>query len=428
MIRKSCRARYIYDALARALTLGLALVMAVPAIASRFTSDDERAKWENRNLATLPSLGWNLDGEPFFDALDKYLNDHFGLALTLNRFHRRLVYYVFRDSPVPNLTVGKDGFLFLNAHGTNKPFAALKKLCIEDVNPAAIETAASSWDRILKFYEQRIPRVALLIPPSKPVLYPEKLPDSVPRAIREACGQYHAATTGPGSLAAKVGGQISTVIYPLDPFFRLRFDQNFYPKENFHFAGTSAHTLARKALVALAIHPDARYDESIPGQADTSDLSRLLGFERPIRVTSYPYTGFGLARKPQEPRTVRSYYAKASDFGTIVAQSPLSGRSALVISNSFGAFTVGHLAPGYRSITWVNINDLNESESEGFFGAFIRAQRPDDLILVIHDGSISWQGTLWSRALPALERVWPPNQTHAVMHDHVAPLASGQGS
>jgi hypothetical protein len=71
-----------------------------------------------------------------------------------------------------------------------------------------------------------------------------------------------------------------------------------------------------------------------------------------------------------------------------VSVTPASGRSALLLSNSFGAFVAPHLAPGFKSLTHVNLNALQEAEAEVFLQQLMERVKPDDVIVLFHDGGI----------------------------------------
>lgn len=402
---KRRKRKYIYDRGARALAVTFALCLAVPAIATFFADAEERMRWENRPLAELPSISKLTADRNFFGEMDDYLNDHFGLALKMNRLYRRVLFYVFQDSPTPTVTLGTDGFVFLNSHNPGSRFEAFQNVCINNVRQDRIEFAQRAWSKTFDFFTPGIDRVALLIPLSKPTLYAEKFPLDVPRKYREACRQFRSKKNAASELSAWGEASGNVVVYPVNEFHAQRFENNFYPRERFHFSGMSAHTFARIALGKLGINISEAYDFHEPIDTVTSDLGSLIGFNRPLRVDYFPYAEFELHKQEGVPAFVKEYYQKIKQFGVVTSGSPMTERAALVITDSFGKSAVNHLAPGYRSITWINIANLAEGETVRFFTEFVERIDPDDLLFIFHDGLAASRPALWVDALDRYQRL-----------------------
>lgn len=406
------RARYIYDQAARVATLLFAFVLALPGIGTAFSDASARSQWENRSLATFPSLNSSSQTvSSFFRELDDYLNDHFGFALDLNKLYRSVVYYVFGDSPSDVVTIGVDGYVFLNGTaGRGSKFDRLRTVCMDHAVGADARAVRDDWIKVLTFFEPRVPALALVIPPSKPVLYPEKLPHSVPAEVREACNRYRLGDYPAKQLQRWSENRKTIVIDLYDSFYADRFSGNFYPKENFHFSGASAHRAAAITLDRLRIETDAEFNKSRPATILTPDLSQFFGFRRRISLQQFDYDAFGVQQRRGKP-DVRDIIERARDFGSFSTSSPLSDRRALVISDSFGVFASSHLAPGYKSVTWINTNALQPKEVTRFFGTFVRERATDDLIFLFHDGSLPNRTSRWIDSLRELEQDWPP-QAH----------------
>lgn len=383
------RSAYIFDGGARLLVIAFALLLAIPAGGLFFADDRERSRWENRPLAQLPAPLGPARGDDLFAGLDLYLADHFGFALQLNSLHRRLLFYVFRDSPSQALTVGRDGFVFVTSGGmVPAPFSNLESLCIQGQDPNVAKRAIRTWTQFLDHYRAMGIRAALAIIPPKPVIYPEMLPISVPRRYRQACSRYSSATSVAGALLSWARSSDHLVIYPFEEFRARRYEGNFYPRENFHYQGESAHTAGREILKRLGISVNPEYERGTTGTTVTTDIWNLVGFERSITTKLYDYAHFAPRDMIGAPDYILRYYAKARVFGTIETRKPMSERKALVIGNSFTRPTAVHLAPGYRSLVWIQMNDLEESEGERFFNELIARVAPDDLIFVHHDTAI----------------------------------------
>jgi hypothetical protein len=398
--RRAGTAKYVYDIGARLLTVAFSLFLAIPAVGSLFADDAARSRWENRPLAERPTPFDSDEDAEFFPALDRFLNDHFGFALTLNRWHRQLLFYFFKDSPSRDISLGKDGYVFVTSF-QSAPFSTLDRLCVRGMDANVAKTAAAAWVQILDHFSGMHDNVALIIVPSKPTLYPEKLTLSVPRRYREACAQYASAQSISGSIARAAQANGNRVIYPYEEFLRQKYDGNFYPRENFHYTGASAHWVGREVLQQLGIAVSDEFEEKVQGMFRTYDLMNLLGFTRQIQAISYPYTAFALKKKWGNPSFVLDYYkrAQASQFVTINSGNPLSSRTALSVGNSFSQNTADNLAPGYRSLINVQINDLKKEEFVPFFTELVPRVAANDLIFVFNESvapnaALSWAAEL----------------------------------
>ncbi len=389
------RARsYPYDIGARVLTVAFSLLLAIPAMVSWLTDHAARSRWENRPLVEFPAPFAGEKDTRFFDELDRYLNDHFGFALELNRLHRKLLFYVFRDSPSPDVSLGKDGYVFVTSF-KSQPFSVLETLCVRGMDSEVAAISADAWTQILQHFARAHEHVALLIVPSKPTLYPEKLTLAVPRRYRERCAQYEQDNSVSEAIVRSAQDIGLIAIYPYKEFLRQKYDGNFYPRENFHYTGKSAHWLGREALNRLGIAVNRDYEQNVLGTTITYDIMNLLGFTRELELTTYPYAAFRLRTEPGTPVHIRDYFERAQQFGVITSENPLSDRTALVIGNSFTTFTADHLAPGYRSLTYIMINDLRKEEYVRFFTELIPRIGADDLIFVYNDNGASFVAQSW---------------------------------
>lgn len=386
-------AQYIFDRDARLLTIGLAVLLALPGLGTFFSDGTARSISENRTLAGFPEL-FAADRETsLFAELDTYLNDHFGFALFLNQLHKRIVFHVFGDSPSSSFKVGQDAFIFLVSHPGAPRFSVLNTLCLQSQQPKLTADAVSDWMRILDHYTAKGMRTALVLIPPKPVVYPEKLPVSVPQRYHEACRQYSPSTSLAGAVAnldtglgPGIGGASErAVVYPFEEFRSARDDGNFYPKETFHFAGKSAHLTAGKTLIRLGINPSPDFDEYVVTRDFAKDYDELLGFPQSIESEVYHGAAFQLSILPEEPALISRFMAKSKTYGTIRSAAPLSRRKALLVGDSFTTVFADALAPGYRELVWIVINHLDEEEGAKFFGEMFDEIRPDDLIFVFHD-------------------------------------------
>jgi len=364
-------------------TLALALVLAIPTIASHFTDHLARSSWEKRPLTPFPTL-WNGTDGGFFADLELFIDDHIGLALELNQVYRKLKFNVYRDSPMANILLGEDEFIFLGSHSTRKPYNALNILCVEAAQRPVEPSIRGGIAALTKWAMDLEMRPSFAIFPSKPVLYPEKLPSSVPPRYQSACRNYSGRPNLPSQLAQEWPDYI---YYPLQHFAELKEQPYFYPPASFHANGQSAHEFARGFLSMINIDVGPAFDLDPTVKAINADM-KVMGFTRQINIWTYRYRDFGVVMHNHQPEWIKSYYPRARDFAHFQTRRPASSRTALLLSNSFGSFVAPHLAPGFKDLYHINVNYLAAENTQALLTAILENYPITDLIYLAHDGGL----------------------------------------
>ncbi len=376
----------------------IALLLFLPALLTVIENHEKRSQLENRPLQSWPEWQGVSQAPAYFGAIDGVLEDHTGTARRFNQIYRKLRFYAFQMAPVPNVSLGSDGFVFLNSHNVEQPHSAIRNLCMRPSHRRAFVRQQVAIDTIVDAFAKRNMDVALGVAVSKPVLYPENLPDEVPTEYRDACAL---AGDSQGDLVtgiASLSRPNFPIYYPLADFLPLKDTEAFYPKENFHWDGRSAHVFAKNFLTQLGIDVPNTFGADSALTATKGDL-RNMGFARTVDVWDYPYAKFGIRAVEPAALGARRYYAQAIDVSEYLVDSPLSNGSALVLSNSFGAFTSRHLAPGFAHLTHINLHDLQPEEYSGFYGEYLDSLKPDQIILLIHDEQLV--NPLWLEGVAA---------------------------
>src|SRR5262249_32737262 len=119
-----------------------------------------KLKWDQNSLAALPS------------SFEKFFNDRLAFRIQLVRWRNYLKMRLFVISPTPAVVVGKDGWLFCEAHFDSNTSR-------ERVPMTSTELA--SWKEV---FEQRAHYLAdkgirylVVVAPEKAQIYPEFLPE-----------------------------------------------------------------------------------------------------------------------------------------------------------------------------------------------------------------------------------------------------------
>ncbi len=373
--------------LARALLLMAALLLALPVAGGLALLDEpRRERILGRGLAPWP---W---AEPGLDAprgLTQALADR---ALGVAASARTLAWIRYE-------TLGDDGVVpvvrnaplaFVTDHNLlgRRDFNAIAASCTPDL-PGAV------WPAALRHRAARIAEsagapgraVVFLAVPSKPVLYADRLPPSVPPHLRRGCRAADARWAEAWAGDAEQRGY--AVTYPLAGFRAARDGAHFYPPENFHADGAGADLAARAALRAL--YPDEPWPEPRyaprPGRADM----------RPFYLYDRQITLLKRADGPT-PRRAHAIEARvAAEFPELppvrawrMREAPT--RRAVVIGNSFVLRIAPHLARGYGELILVEGNRLAPETTAAVFDRLIPAIDPDAVVLVYHDAALKTRG------------------------------------
>lgn len=361
----------------------ISCILVIPSIRGFFENHHRRSQWEKRSLAKLPEWHGFTDASAYFSELNLFIDDHFGYVRKFNKTYRKVLFYLFKDSPTPNISIGDSGFIYLNSHDAKTSNRRLKTLCVSGTDPDIFEKRKSVVENIFSLLKARNYTPSLGIAVSKIVLYPEYLPETIPEGLRTACDLFRDRRNIPTYVAESMSASGDVVYYPLKMFYKQKGTSCFYPKENFHWSGNSAHVFSKGFLKKLNFNPGPEYDEGGKLVIRKADLN--FGFSREINVWDYPYEKYGLQKHWQKPGWVKDYFAKAQEYCYYTAKHPMSDRQALIISNSFGIGVAKHLAPGFKKLYFVNINFLEKKECKLFFSKFIDRLQVTDIIIVIHD-------------------------------------------
>ncbi len=374
----------------RALIVVLAVLLMLPVLFIFAQNEQELSRARNKTLARWPAIQV-LASEPerYFSTAKRWINDRVGLGITAAGLVRWVKMYAFRDDPTSNLTLNGD-YLFMNAWRADPKIRySLFTAACAPARPNVVAELKRRVDSLEKHFRGYGAEFRLIIIPSMPVIYADKLPQTVPQHLRRDCLD---ALKGKSAVAA-VNGAEQRVAYPLHEFVARRENKAFYPANSFHCVGESSWLAAESYFTKFGI-PFPNYT-AIRTLSTLSELSRFLGF--PLRIE------FNSVR--HEPaRRVRPYRPKnfarlkqllnrsgAREFTYLEHPASQSDQTALVISNSFGASVKNGLALGYRRLFHINFSEIsgNGKSSKELLMALLDGLKPDHVILVTHDGGAS---------------------------------------
>jgi hypothetical protein len=133
------------------------------------TPSEQVSQTEQRTLAQPPTLDKSLP--VFIEQSESFLNDQFGYREDLIHWNNRLRVTFFSQSPVKDVTIGKDGWLFLNTNDLMDDHRGIVGLPEE-----GIAHLNEYFEQRYTWLEQRDISYLVVFAPDKQSIYPEFLP------------------------------------------------------------------------------------------------------------------------------------------------------------------------------------------------------------------------------------------------------------
>ncbi len=365
----------------------VAILLSLPLILGGILSEGEkRSSLENRTLHAWPDSGTLLSHpRQFLSDFQEYLKDRMALIVPATQIYNRFLYSVMEVSPSKKLSINLP-YVFLTRHGESQPpyynFRNVARLA----DSGAVNNLETQLSLICRKTEAPGRQIVFAVVPSKPSVYPDRLPGDTPRDVVAACKRVH---NGDHYLKEGHVGDLGVkLIFPLKEMIKERYLPHFFPPEQFHVAGKSAHLVALKTLQALNIEISDAYRAEPELASKVNDLERALGFKTWLKYWKYDYdNAFGMVCEHSKPKLVKKFHKRAQEFKRFHCRLPMSDRKALVLGNSFGGPLSRHLAPGYKELVFVSFNGITFEDMAGFL-EFINQYAPDDLIFIFHDGGL----------------------------------------
>ena len=144
-----------------------------PLIMTDFSLQTVWSSTEKRRLAELPAL----DLKPgtlatFPSRFEAYFNDHFGYRSLFIRRYNRIMKKYFAKSPVPDVLIGKNNWLFFTESNLIDDFVGA-----DPFTPKELETWRFNLEHKRNWLAKHGIRYLFVVAPNKQTIYPEYLPD-----------------------------------------------------------------------------------------------------------------------------------------------------------------------------------------------------------------------------------------------------------
>ncbi|WP_154224229.1 hypothetical protein [Marinicella rhabdoformis] len=372
------------------------LVLSLPALKYLTEEPKSHSTIENRALASLPDLPLNFDQlTSARNDFEAYLKDHFGFKDSIIKRINGINYFLYKETTSKRVSIGKNGYLYLNSHGNDNKNAILKSVCnVTTPTEATLKKMKSGLNRFIDHHQTKGIETAITIIPTKSKIYPEFLPNME----GHWCDNTH--PTWIDEFISDLNN--SQLIYPLALFKAWKTEFDVFLPKRFHWNGKTPYKMAQKILKHWNIEQTLFPSSSIePIKSDLNNhLAGLAFFDT---TTKYSYLDEKMTRcrnadcitgfKSHYERGVVQQYKRNTD----------NSLTLLILSDSFGPGITRQLPIGFSEVVSVDLNHLQKNEEKAFIKWIVKKVKPSHMLYVMHDGGIIWQSLRLNRMLSKVE-------------------------
>ncbi len=371
-------------AVARAWLIVIALVLIVPTAAMRLQTDDELEAFHNRVLATWPAArDFKHDPAGWFAAANRWLADRAYPIVAATHLANNLAYFVLDTSPKANISVARHGLVFLNGSDPSAPNNLVESACVDPLDPAFQARLRAAIVRIGSFGRRRGLPIDVVVVPTVPTLYPDRLPRAIPSGLRHACLRAAGGASPFFHLLPQAG---TTSVYTYAAMKARGDDPALYPNGNFHPDGLSLKLVRDAYLDEIgAARPSG---ETVTLTTGPSELLGSHGIvaDFPIHDVSAA-AGAATIDAPAagaiEAATARFYDDPQTVFAFRNERSP-NPSAILMLSDSFGEKESFSFSAAFREVVRLRAPDGDPS---GVLDAVAAVTGVDRLVLLFNDGN-----------------------------------------
>lgn len=380
---------------ARILIAICCLFLLVPIVGIPLQNEAALEQLHYHTLSKWPKTD-GLFGSPvhYFSQARSWLADRAYPIIGASMLSNKVLYSVFRTAPQIRLTLGKDGFLFVNGHSDDTVNELFDNLCIKAHSGPAKEHLQNAFASLAKFAQARAIAVDVVIVPTMATLYGDYLPASVPPTYLSACRQ-RVSGDSPLLRIPKQAGM--NFLYPFPQMKAARNDEAFFPKGNWHASGMSLKVVRDAYLALLGVQGEVD-DRLVRGTAPSEILASYgiiadfpIYFVRNEHVRRDPDR---LAALVKEVSDLYPYPSFAANY--YVNSSPVIPESVLMVSDSFGDRASEVFAGAFKST--FQVASLQKENMRELIERVSRLEGTTRLILLVQEGGVE-QIVAWADAL-----------------------------
>lgn len=388
---------------ARVLLFLVALLLLIPVIGIRLQSEARLVQFHNRSLTPLPPLA-NFAGDPveFFRQTKAWLADRAYPILAAAMLQKKILFYVLKTPPQRRITLGSDGFIFVNGGSEETVNGILANVCVNSHTESIAAQLRDGLPGIVEFARSRNLAVDVIVVPTSMTLYANHLPASVPQQLREACNERRVGNSPLARLTPPPG---MNLVFPFQPMKAASSDDAFFPKGHWHASGMSLKVVRDAYLAAKGI--TRQIDDRLERGMAPSEIMGTYGMEvnLPIYFLRNRHVHVDANRAAAFNAVIRDRFQGGQATTRAYSNTdPVLDESVLMLSDSYGEFTSEVFAGAFRATLQVTANNLPRQNVAEVIDRTREKLEIDRLILLVQEGGIGdlivWSGALRS-ATPA---------------------------
>jgi alginate O-acetyltransferase complex protein AlgJ len=339
----------------RLLVAAFVAILVTPPLANLAGVDGADAEAENRTQAAFPAAPttW-ASAKAFLPGLDAWFTDHFAFRSHLVRWHGMSRYFGLGMSPTPAVATAPRGWLFYVEDGGLEDFTNASLL-----NDEEIDLWRAAIVRAKRWCDARGIAYFFMVAPDKPVIYPERFPQTARRASRVSrLDQIYTTISDTGA-----GIDVRPALIAEKRKARL------FQKTDTHWNARGAYTAYAAVIDALRVRVPAVPPpwplsdfELVVEQTQAMDLAGMMGLKRVLGEEN-------LTLVPRRPRhyVVREPAGNIVEAGEgrIVTEIPGSTLPrAVVFRDSFMSAMAPFLSEHFSRVVYLWRNDFSAEDVE----------------------------------------------------------------
>ncbi len=350
----------------------------------------------NHTLSKWPSAR-DLSGNPvrYFSQARSWLAERAYPIIAAATLSNKILYFVFRTAPQPRITLGRDGFIFVNGPSEDMVNASFDNLCIKAHTESATRHLEKALASLAKFAARRGIAVDVVIVPTTATLYGDYLPPSVPPNYLSECRRRVHGDSPLLRIPKQAGVDF---VYPFPQMKEARDNEAFYPKGNFHASGMSLKVVRDAYLASLGVQGEVD-DRLVRGTAPSEILASYgIVAELPTYFIQNEHVKRDPDRQAILVKEIADLYPHPSfSANYYINSSPVVPDAVLMVSDSFGERASEVFAGAFKS-TFQVAGSMPKERLGELIDRVSRLEHTTRLILLVQEGGVE-QVVAWAAAL-----------------------------
>ena len=366
---------------AQIILAAVALALFLPLAGLSSQSREALEQFHNRTLATWPS-GRLMRKDParYFTLGNAWFADRAYPLIAATRFGKSFLYAAFHVTPQANVSVSRDGFAFLAGRDASHPYSFLVNTCLSEPDTGA--RLQSAVDDIGRFARAQHYPIDIVLVPTIPTLYGDRLPRSIPAGYRAACAER---VSGNSPLLGIRSVEGTRFVYPRQEMLARRNDPAFFPIGDYHPTGLSVQVVRAAYLKAIGIEAEVREDVALT--SGPAEVLQDLGVD--VDVPQYEISDARLEVDDAASHTMEAalarFYSQPRYPWVYDNPDPAIPQNILMISDSFGSNEGVSFAAAYRRVTQVWGPERDAADLLQQVGKLIPFDR---VVLLFNEGNV----------------------------------------